>query len=87
MLIMDIITWEPDKAEAAMKHRVEEKIPEGIKLLGEWIDMAGGQAFRLVEVPDPKLLLAMTSFYFGLGKKELVPVMALEDAMKLMQRT
>ena len=87
MLIMDIVTWEPDKAEAVMKYRGEEKIPEGIKVLGEWVDIAGGRAFRLVEVPDPKLLLAMTSFYFGLGKKELVPVMAAEDAMKLMQRT
>ena len=87
MLIMDIFTWEPDKAEEAMKHSAEEKIPEGIKLLGEWIDIAGHRAFRLVEVPDPKLLLAMTSYYFALGKKELVPVMSTEDAMKLMQGT
>jgi len=84
MLIMDIFTWEPAKAEEVTKLKAAEKIPEGIKLIGEWIDLAGGRAFRLVEVPDPRLLVAMTSVWFGLGKKELVPVMAAEDVMKLM---
>ena len=84
MLIMDILTWEPDQAQAVIKHRGEEKIPEGLKILGEWVDIAGGRAFRLVEVPDPKLLLAMTSFWIGLGKKELVSVMGSEEMMKLM---
>lgn len=86
MLIMDIITWEPDKAEAVLKRSLEEKIPEGIKVLGEWVDIAGGRAFRLAEVADPKLLVAMTSFWFGFGKKELVPVMESEEMMKLMPR-
>jgi len=86
MLIMDILTWEPDQAQAVMKRRGEEKIPEGIKLLGEWVDIAGGRAFRLVEVPDPKLLFAMTSAWIGLGKKELVSVMEAEEMMKLIPR-
>ena len=87
MLMMDIITWEPDKAEVVMKRRGEEKIPEGIKILGEWVDIAGCRAFRLAEVPDPRLLLAMTSYWFGFGKKELVPVMGTEEMMKLMPRS
>ena len=86
MLIMDIITWEPARSEEIIKRRGEEKIPEGIKVLGEWVDIAGGRAFRLVEVPDPKLLFAMTSFWIGLAKKELVPVMEGEEMMKLMPR-
>jgi len=86
MLIMDIITWEPARAEEVMKHRVEEKIPEGVKIIGEWIDIGGCRVYRLVEVADPKLLFAMTSFWIGLGKKELVPVMGAEEAMKLMPR-
>jgi hypothetical protein len=84
MLIMDIVTWEPEKAEEFLKHRTEEKIPEGVKLVGEWADLAGGRGFRLVEVADPRPLVAMTSTWFGLCKKELVPVMATEDLMKLM---
>lgn len=86
MLIMDILTWGPDQAQAVIKHRGEEKIPQGIKVLGEWVDIAGCRAFRLVEVPDPKLLFAMTSFWIGLGKKELVPVMSSEDMMNLIPR-
>ena len=35
MLIMDIITWEPARSEEVLKHRVEEKIPEGVKVIGE----------------------------------------------------
>jgi hypothetical protein len=86
MLIMDIATYEPDKAEDVFKRRMEEKIPEGVKLIGEWLDIAGGRAYRLVEVADPKLLFAMTSFWIGFVKKELVPVMGTEEAMKLMPR-
>jgi hypothetical protein len=84
MLLMDILTWEPARAEEIMKRRAEEKIPQGIKIIGEWIDLGGNRAFRLLEVPDPKLLFAMTSFWIGFGKKELVPVMTTEEAMKLM---
>jgi hypothetical protein len=86
MLIMDIITYEPDKAEAVIKRRMEEKIPEGIKLIGEWAEIGGYRAYRLIEVTDPKLLFAMTSIWMGLGKKELVPVMETEEMMKLMPR-
>jgi hypothetical protein len=86
MLIMDIITWEPARSEEVIKHRLEEKIPEGVKLIGEWIDIGGCRAYRLVEVADPKLLFAMTSFWIGLGKKELVPVMESAEAKKLMPR-
>jgi hypothetical protein len=84
MLIMDIFTYEPARAEEVMKHSAEEKIPEGVKVIGEWVDLAGGRAFRLVEVADPRPLVAMTSTWFGLGKKELVPVMTSEDIAKLM---
>ena len=84
MLIMDIFTWEPAKAAEVTKLKAAEKIPEGVKVIGEWIDLAGGRAFRLVEVADPRPLVAMTSAWFGLGKKELAPVMTSEEVAKLM---
>ena len=86
MLIMDIITWETARSEKVIKRRAEEKIPQGVKVIGEWVDIGGCRAYRLVEVADPKLLFAMTSFWIGLGKKELVPVMETEEMMKLMPR-
>ena len=85
MLIMDTITWESGEAKAIIKHRAEEKIPEGVRVIGEWVSIGGCRAYRLVEVADPKLLFAMTSAWVGLGKKELVPVMESEEMMKLMQ--
>lgn len=85
MLIMDIITWESGEAQAVIKRRVEEKIPEGVKVIGEWVSIAGCRAYRLVDVADPKVLFAMTSAWVGLGKKELVPVMEVEEMMKMMQ--
>ena len=85
MLIMDIITWEPARSEEVLKRKLEEKIPQGIKVIGEWVSIGGCRAYRLVEVADPKLLFAMTSAWVGLGKKELVPVMEAEEMMKLMQ--
>jgi hypothetical protein len=84
MLIMDILTWEPAMTQDVIKHRTEEKIPPGIKEVGEWVDIAGGRAFRLVDVADPNLLFAMTSYWAGYGKKELAPVMSSEDMMKLL---
>ena len=87
MLIMDTITWEPSEAQAIIKRRAEEKIPEGVKVIGEWGSIGGCRAYRLVDVADPKLLFAMTSAWVGLGKKELVPVIEVEEMMKLMQGT
>ena len=85
MLIMDTLTWEPGEAQAVIKHRMEEKIPDGIKVIGEWVSIGGCLAYRLVEVDDPRLLFAMTSAWVGLGRKTLVPVMGTEEMMKLMQ--
>ena len=85
MLIMDVINWEPAVSESVIKHRMEEKIPEGIKVIGEWVSIAGCRAYRLVEVDNPQVLFAMTSTWIGLGKKELIPVMGSEEMMKLMQ--
>ena len=84
MLIMDILTWETARSADVIKHRTEEKIPQGVKVIGEWVDIGGCRAYRLVEVADPKLLFAMTSFWIGFGNKELVPVMEGEEMMKLM---
>jgi len=83
MLIMDILTWETARSAEVIKRRTEEKIPQGVKVIGEWVDIGGCRAYRLVEVADAKLLFAMTSFWIGFGNKELVPVMEGEEMMKL----
>jgi len=86
MLIMSIFTWEPDKREEVIKRRAEWKCGEEVKLIGEWIDLAGGRAFILVDTDDPKALLAEMSAWTDLGKLEKTPVMEAEEAMKLIAK-
>ena len=55
MLFMCIYTYEPKEREAVVKRFIEKgsMIPPGVKLIGEWSVIAGGQMFRLIESDDP----------------------------------
>jgi hypothetical protein len=57
--------------------------PKGVKVLGQWIDLHGGRAFRLVEVDDPKSIFLADLGWSDLCKIEAVPVLPLEEAMSL----
>jgi len=86
MLFMAIFTWEPEKTDEVVKRRAKEKIPEGIKMVGEWNDLGRGRVFRLFEAVDPKVILAMSFTWEDLGKAEIVPVMETEEVLKLMPK-
>ena len=86
MLFMSIYTWEPEKGDEVVKRRATEKIPEGIKMVGEWKDLGRGRVFRLFEAVDPKVILAMSSAWEDLGKTEIVPVMETEEVLKLLPK-
>ena len=79
MLFMDIFTWKSEERDEVFKRGDTEKIPEGVKVLGDYIDIGGGRTFRLVDVADSDAFLAMTSFWTDLGSKELVPVIKAEE--------
>ncbi len=86
MLFMAVCTWEPEKTEEVIKRRMAEKIPEGIKLIGEWKDLGRGRVFRLFEAADPKAILAMRSIWEGITSTEFVPVMETEEVLKLLPK-
>ena len=86
MLFMTIFTWEPEKRDEVFKRREVEEIPEGYKVIGEWVDISGGQVFRLFDVDDTKVIPAVTFAWNDLGKPEIVPVMETEELMKLMPK-
>ena len=86
MLFMVVFTWEPEKMDEVFKRREVEEIPEGYKIVGEWLDISGGRVFRLIEVPDPKVIIPESFPWSALGKSEIVPVIETEEAMKLMQK-
>ena len=87
MLFMDIWTWEPEKRDEMAKRAAEWKCPAGMKVLGSWVDLTGNRVFYLYEVEDPKVLLAANTYWTDIATCESVPVMAMEDFMKLMAQT
>jgi hypothetical protein len=84
MLFMDIVTWEPEKQKEVQKRASEWKIPEEMKINGYWIDITGHRAFVLSEVDDPKVILATSDYWTDIVKVVSVPVMEMEEVMKLM---
>jgi hypothetical protein len=80
---MDIWTWEPEKRDELEKRLSEEKSFEGIREHGRWFDLTGNRSFCLYEVEDPKVLLEANDYWTDLAKCESVPVMEVEEIMKL----
>ncbi len=85
MQFMATITWEPGKRDEMIKRAQTLGVtpPEGVKVLGEWIDVHGGRVFRLAEVEDPKSMFVSNLGWSDLCKIEATPVLPLEQAMSL----
>jgi hypothetical protein len=85
MLFMTIYTFEPANRDAIIKRRAEKgpMVPAGAKIVGEWSSLVGHRVFRLVEVDDPRAMLAATYAVSDLGKIEAFPVMPMEEVMKV----
>lgn len=89
MLWMSIFTYEPEKRDEVIKRRLEigAGLPQGLKSIGQWADLTGGRGFTLIEGPDdPKLLLAAINAWDDLGKFDNVPVMEVEEVLKLVPK-
>jgi len=86
MLFMAIFTWEPEKRDEVLKRRATEEIPEGIEVIGEWVDIGLNRVFRLVKAPNPEVILATSFFWSDIGETELIPVMETEEVIKLIQK-
>jgi hypothetical protein len=88
MLHMVILAWEPDKRDEVLK-RVQQLgfEHEGEKVIGTWVDIDGGRAFQLVEVPpdlDPKIDLRNSFAWNDIIKIESVHVIEAEEMVKLL---
>ena len=84
MLFMSIFTWEPEQRNEIIKRRMQgQALPEGVKAIGEWVELGGGRSFRLIDVPDAKLALAGALPWTDIGYLEMIPVMDSEEAVKL----
>jgi galactokinase len=70
-----------------IKRRAEWEYPGGVKLIGEWSDLAGNRVFSLAEIDDPKAMLARASAWTYVTKLEIVPLMETEEMLKLLPKT
>jgi len=89
MFYMDILTWDPDKRDAVLERVKEIGLEhEGIKVIGTWVDVLGGRAFQLTDIPhdiDPKLNLKANFAWNDIVRIESVPVMDAMEMVKLME--
>ena len=75
MQFMITTTWEPGKRDEVIKRAQALGVepPKSIKVLGQWADLHGGRAFRLIEVDDPKAIFLGNLGWSDLCKIEAVP--------------
>lgn len=85
MKFMVIFTWEPNKRDEVMKRRAEWEYPEEAKCLGEWIDLAGGRTFLVMDVDDPSYMLRASMVWNDIGKSEITPIMEGEELKKVLE--
>ena len=88
MLFMTIAAYEPEKRNEIIKRRAEKGtlVPKGVKIINEWAAVGGGRVFRLIDVEDPKAGYEGALAWSDLCKIEIIPVLEVEEAMKLVPK-
>jgi hypothetical protein len=88
MLFMAVFTYEPSDRDRVIKRRMENpQSTKGVKIKGEWFDVAGHRVFCLFEADDAAHVAVSFYDWTDLGVAELIPVVETEFAMKLLKRT
>ena len=84
MLFMGTMTWTPEQRDAIVKRGKEKgsMIPEGEKVINEWVDATGGKSFSLFEANNSNDILAWVYAWSDIIKLEVTPVMELEKVME-----
>lgn len=85
MLLMDIITWEPKDSEKVKSCYVNYKYPKGLKVIDEWIDLAGYRMFLIYDAENEKAYAAANLPFIGLCRFETFPVMKAERYMQMVR--
>jgi hypothetical protein len=89
MLYMNVVTWDPDKRDEVIKRygEIGQQVPEGMKVLGEWVTLQGDRVFRLVDIttPDPGCSVKANFAWNDLTKLEAFSVMEPAQLLKLVQ--
>ncbi len=88
MLFLSIFTFDAANRDAILKRRAQEgeKVPEGVQILSEVVDLAKNRIFRISEVTDPKAILEANMAWSDLGEIETFPVMETEEVLETLDR-
>lgn len=86
MLLMGIITWEPEYSQKVAEIYANYEYPKGIKLIDEWFDAAGYRCFVIYEIDDEKTYVSSVFPFMGFCRFETFPVMKADKYMQLAQK-
>jgi hypothetical protein len=85
MLFMSTYTFEPGQRNEVIRRRLEKGTGarEGLKMIGEWYYVGAHKGFMLFEADDPKAMMGMAMAWADLMKFDTVPVMEIEEVLKV----
>jgi uncharacterized protein DUF3303 len=86
MLYMEISTWEPEKRDLILEHFKELKMPAGVKVHDQWVDLTGGRYFILYECDDAEAFATFNLPWSDVCYIETVPVMKSTEFMSVMSK-
>jgi hypothetical protein len=84
---ISIGTWGPEKRDEITKRRMEKgtMFPEGVKSLGEWVDLRGGRVISLFEADDPAAIGLAAYAWNDLMCLDSFPVMETEPLLEVIK--
>ena len=87
MLFLVICNYGPEVRDEITLRRAQKGImmPEGIKVVGEWSPLTGGQVYLVLEGDDPALFLAAARAWSDLMTIESIPIIETEKMMELLK--
>jgi hypothetical protein len=88
MLFLSILTFDAANRDTVLERRAVEgeKVPEGVQVLTEVVDLTKNRIFRISEVTDPKAILEANMAWSDLGDIETFPVMETEEVLETLDR-
>ena len=88
MLFLTILTFEGADRETVIKRCAPggAKVPEGVQVLMEVVDLSKNRVFRIAELTDSKAILAANMAWSDLGKIETIPVMETQEVLETLHR-
>lgn len=86
MLFMAISKWKPENRDEVLEHFKELKVPSGIDIKNQWVDLTGGRYFILFETDEAEAYGAFNLPWSDICKIDCVPVMESAEFMKLMSK-